>query len=85
MAKMNKTQESLISQLEHARVIYDTFEEMLAQEVADRKWEAKEHIRRLVREARDAGVPYRRIGFALKTSDHNTLVSYYEDKRRDGR
>lgn len=83
MAKMNELQESLISQLESARVTYDKFEETLAQEVADRKWEARAEMRDLVREARQAGVPYRRIGFALQTSDHNTLVSYYEDKRRD--
>lgn len=83
MAKMNELQESLISQLEDARVAYEKFEESLAQEVADRKWEAKTQIRDLVREARQAGVPYRRIGFALHTSDHNTLVTYYEDKRRD--
>lgn len=83
MAKMNELQESLISQLEDARVTYEKFEESLAQEVADRKWEAKTQIRDLVREARLAGVPYRRIGFALQTSDHNTLVAYYEDKRRD--
>lgn len=83
MAKMNELQESLISQLEDARVTYEKFEESLAQEIADRKWEAKAGMRDLVREARHTGVPYRRIGFALQTSDHRTLVSYYEDERRD--
>ena len=73
MAKMNDKQEALLSQLEYARVNYEKFEEDLANEVADRKWEAKAQMRDLVREARVAGVPYRRIGFALQTSDHRTL------------
>lgn len=85
MAKMNDKQDSLISQLEYARVIYEQFEEDLAQEVADRKWEAKEHIRNLVREARGEGVPYRRIGMALDTSDHQTLKNYETNTRRDRR
>ena len=78
---MNDTQESLISQLEYARVIYDRFEEDLAREVADRKWEAKSHIRDLVREARGMKVPYRKIGEALQTSDHRTLQRYEKDIR----
>lgn len=76
MAKMDETQESLISQLENARVTYDEFEAELNKEISERKWEAKENIRTLVREARKIGVPYRRIGFALKTSDHRTIQQY---------
>lgn len=81
MANMNDNQESLIEQLEHARVIYEKFEDDLAQEVADRKWEAKQHIRSLVRKSRQANVPYRKIGFALGTSDHRTLQRYEKDIR----
>ena len=83
MAILNEEQTSLVSQLEQARVVYDTFEEALRKEVSDRKWEEKANIRRLVREARLAGVPMRQIGFALKTSDHKTLKDYENGVRRD--
>lgn len=82
MAVMNDRQNELLKKLEGARVTYDSFEEALAQRVADEKWERKTEIRELVREARDAGVPYRQIGFALQTSDHNTLKQYEKDIRR---
>ena len=85
MAKMNEKQEALLSQLEYACVNYEKFEEDLANEVADRKWEAKAQMRDLVREARGEGVPYRRIGFAIQTSDHNTIRNYETDTRKDGR
>lgn len=85
MAKMNESQEELIGQLVHARADYEKFEEDLVQEVADRKWEAKKTIRDLVRTARAAQVPYRRIGIALGTSDHQTLRNYEADIRKDGR
>ena len=77
--QMNDKQEALLSQLEDARVNYEKFEEDLAAEVADRKWEAKAQMRDLVREARGEGVPYRKIGFALQTSDHRTLQRYEKD------
>lgn len=83
MAIMNDEQQDLLTQLEEARVVYETFEAALAEEVADRKWEEKKNMRRLVREARAAGVPMRQIGFALRTSDHATLKSYENDVRRD--
>lgn len=82
MAVMNDKQNELLKKLEGARVTYDQFEEDLAQRVADEKWERKAEIRELVREARDAGVPYRQIGFALQTSDHVTLKNYEKDIRR---
>lgn len=82
MAVMNEKQTELLKMLEGARVIYDNFEEELACEVADRKWEARGDTRRLVREAREAGVPYRQIGIALQTSDHRTLKDYEKDVRR---
>ena len=82
MAVMNEKQAELLRLLEDARVIYEQYEEELAQRIADEKWENKADIRRLVREARDAGVPYRQIGFALQTSDHNTLKQYEKDIRR---
>lgn len=82
MANMNDKQESLLSQLENARVNYEKFEEDLAAEVADRKWEAKAQMRDLVREARGEGVPYRKIGFALHTSDHRTLRMYEANERQ---
>ena len=85
MANMNDKQEALLSQLEDARVNYEKFEEDLANEVANRKWEAKAQIRDLVREARGEGIPYRKIGFALQTSDHNTLKNYETNTRKDGR
>ena len=83
MAIMSESQQDLLDQLEEARVEYETFEEALNQEVADRKWDQKTSIRRLVREARASGVPMRQIGFALKTSDHATLKNYENDVRRD--
>lgn len=82
MAVMNEKQTELLALLDGARVIYESFEEELAFEVANRKWTAKSDIRRLVREARDAGVPYRQIGIALQTSDHRTLKEYEKDVRR---
>lgn len=85
MTKMNTRQEELLTELEDARTHYEKFEALLAAEVADRKWEAKAHIRSLVREAREYGVPYRRIGIALDTSDHLTLKNYETDTRRDAR
>lgn len=83
MAIMNEEQQALLTRLEEARVVYETFEENLRQEVADRKWQEKAMIRRLVREARAAQVPMRQIGFALGTSDHKTLRDYQNDVRRD--
>lgn len=85
MTKLHDEQLRKIEELEIARIFYAQFEEDLAIEVADRKWEAKETIRNLVREARKAGVPYSRIGTALQTSDHATLKSYEKDIRRDTR
>lgn len=82
MAVMNDKQSELLKMLEGARVINEEYEVVLAQRLADDKWEGKADIRRLVREAREAGVPYRQIGFALQTSDHRTLRMYEEDKRR---
>lgn len=82
MAVMNDEQTELLKKLEDARVTYEHFEVELAQRVADEKWERKAAIRELVREARDAGVPYRRIGIALQTSDHVTLKNYEKDIRR---
>lgn len=82
MAVMNDKQQEILRKLELARVTYEAFEAELAQRVADAKWEKKTEMRDLVREARDAGVPYRQIGFALKTSDHNTLKQYEQDIRR---
>lgn len=82
MAVMNDKQQEILRKLELARVTYEAFEEELAQRVADAKWEKKAEMRDLVREARDAGVPYRQIGFALQTSDHNTLKNYEKDIRR---
>ena len=83
MAIMNEKQQALLTQLEEARVVYDTFEEELRKEISDRKWEEKSNLRRLVREARAAEVPMRQIGFALQTSDHKTLKEYEQDIRRD--
>lgn len=83
MTKMNESQESLLSQLEGARLAYERFESNLAQEVADRKWEAKAELRELVREARLASVPYRQIGFAVGSSDHKTIKDYEANVRRD--
>ena len=82
MALLNEEQQALVTKLEEARVVYDTFEEELRKEVADRKWEARAETRRLVREARAAGVPMRQIGIALDTSDHRTLKNYENDVRR---
>lgn len=82
MAVMNDKQQEILRKLELARVAYEAFEEELARRVADAKWERKAEIRELVREARDAGVPYRQIGFALQTSDHRTLKQYEQDIRR---
>ena len=81
MTKMTDKQEALLSQLEDARVNYEKFEKDLAAEVANRKWEAKAQMRDLVREARGEGIPYRKIGFALQTSDHRTLQRYEKDIR----
>lgn len=83
MAVMNEEQQALLDQLEEARVVYETFEAKLREEVADRKWDERGNIRRLVREARAANVPFRQIGFALGTADHKTLKDYENDVRRD--
>ena len=82
MAVMNDAQNELLDLLYGAREIYEAFEKELTYEVANRKWEAKTDIRRLVREAVAAGVPYRQIGKALKTADHRTLKEYENDVRR---
>lgn len=82
MAVLSEKQTEVVKLLEDARVIYEEFEEQLAIEVADRKWDAKQDIRRLVREARDVGIPYRQIGFAIKTSDHRTIQAYEQDVRK---
>lgn len=80
MAVMNEEQSELLQQLEHVRAEYELFEEALAQEVIERKHEAKRDIRRLVREARAADVPYRRIGIAIQTSDHRTIKEYEKEE-----
>lgn len=82
MAVMDGIQQEILSRLERARVTYEAFEEELTQRVADAKWEKKAEMRDLVREARDAGVPYRQIGFALQTSDHRTLRMYEANERQ---
>ncbi len=82
MANLDDKQQDLLSKLEDVRVAYDAFEKDLMAEVLDRKWAAKADMRRLVREARAAGVPFRQIGFALQTSDHNTLKDLENNRRR---
>lgn len=82
MAVMDSKQQEILRKLERSRVTYEEYEEWLANWISDEKWKHKEEMRNLVREARDAGVPYRQIGFALKTSDHNTLKQYEQDIRR---
>lgn len=83
MAIMNEEQQSLLTQLEEAKVMYDSWEEALRQEISDRKWEEKKNIRRLVQEARAMKVPIRKIGFALGTADHKTLKDYEQGVRRE--
>ena len=83
MAIMSEKQQEIINKLAEAREDYDTWEQALAQEVSDRKWQKKEVIRDLVREARGEEIPYRQIGFALKTSDHRSIKDYEHNRRRD--
>lgn len=82
MAVLHEAQQTYITQLEEARVVYDKFEEDLKKEIEQRKWDAKERIRTLVQEARDLNVPMRQIGIALKTSDYATLKNYQENVRK---
>lgn len=82
MAVMSDKQLEILQELERARERYEAFEEDLAKRIADIKWDKRAETRSLVREAREAGVPYRQIGFALKTSDHNTLKQYEQNIRR---
>ena len=82
MAVMNEQQQELLNELEAARASYEAYEARLMQDLSDAKWAAKQDIRHLVREAREAGVPYRQIGFALKTGDHRTIKDYEQDIRR---
>lgn len=83
MAKMSDEQLRVLEELEHARIAYDKFNDELNKEIAARRWEARAHTRDLVRKARAHGVPYRRIGIALDTADHQTLKYYEADKQRE--
>lgn len=82
MAVMNEAQQALLDQVTAAGVEYDQFEEALRQEVSDRKWEKRAKTRDLVRQARALGVPWKKLGEALNTSDHNTIKDYHDDIRR---
>jgi hypothetical protein len=84
LAAMSKTQQDILDLLAGARSIYDEFVDKQKQEMYDERWEALADTRRLVREARDVGVPYRQIGMALGTSDHTTIKDYEVNKRRAG-
>lgn len=81
MANMNETQQSLLDQLSVVAVEYDNFEEALRKEVAERKWQERARTRELVRQARDIGVPWKKLGEALNTSDHRTVKAYANDER----
>lgn len=83
MAILNEEQKKILAEIEDAREAYEDFEQKLSQEIADRKWVAKKHLRDLVRKARSARVPFRQVGFALGTSDHRTIKDLEADRRRD--
>ena len=82
MANMNQEQRDLLHQLEVADAEYNAYVEALEEELAQKKWEAREKTRNLVREARNASVPYRQIGIALGTSDHQTIKNFESDRRK---
>lgn len=83
MAILNEEQQKILEEIENAREAYEDFEQNLSREVADRKWVAKKELRDLVRKARSAKVPFRQVGFALRTSDHRTIKDLEADRRRD--
>ena len=82
MAVITEKQQEVLDQLKDAKALYDKVEADLLAKLLDDKWEAKADIRRLVREAREEGVPYRQLGFILGTSDHKTITDYEQNIRR---
>lgn len=83
MAVLSDTQQAILEQLSVAKEVYDEFLEDQKRRIADEKWEMQADMRRLIREAREHGVPYRQIGFCVGTSDHNTIKDMEKNKRRE--
>lgn len=76
MTKLNDEQEALLAAVSVAKTKVDQVLETLAEHHARERTEATKPLRDAAVAAAQAGVPARRIGFALGTSDHKTITRY---------
>lgn len=76
MTNLNTEQAELLASVEAQRVAAEPLIEALREQHAQEIWDAKLGIREAAKAAYEAGVPARKIGFALKTSDHNSIKRY---------
>lgn len=76
MTNLNEEQAELLASVEAQRVAAEPILDALREQHAQEVWDAKKGIRDAAKAAFEAGVPARKIGFALNTSDHNSIKRY---------
>lgn len=76
MTNLNNEQIELLDNVKQSRVGLEPLLEALREQQAAEMWDAKQPIRDAAKAAYEAGVPARKIGFALDTSDHKTIKKY---------
>lgn len=77
MTNLSPTQIALLDAVEAAKLKADAELERLRLRHKQEEWDAQVHLRLAVGNARDAGVPWRRLQDPLETSDHKTVKSFY--------
>lgn len=77
MTKLNETQEALLEAVSVVKEEIDGELEELKHWYEAKRWELQLPVRIVVGEARDAGVPWRRLQGPLETSDHKTCTNFY--------
>lgn len=76
MTNLNDEQQRLLDDISRVKLEVDADLSRLLEQQAEERWEIQEPLRIAARKAAEAGVPARRIGFVLETSDHKTIKRY---------
>jgi DNA invertase Pin-like site-specific DNA recombinase len=79
MTNLNEQQQFLLDEVVRTKAEVDADLQILAKQQAQERAEIQEPLRVAAQRAADAGVPARRIGFALQTSDHKTIKRFTGD------
>lgn len=84
MTKLNEDQVTLLTAVADLKIELDETFAIYRAAYIELVEDAKRNLKVAVGKAASAGVPDRRIGMALGTSDHKTIKSYYPEEVDDG-